>query len=407
MGANQGVGLIEEGAAALELTESVKLCGTAHKADPLDVIVIGAGQAGLSVGYHLARTGVRFLILDANERIGDAWRQRWDSLRLFTPAKFDGLDGMPFPAPRNYYPTKDEMADYLAAYAARFQLPVRPGARVERLFRRNRRYVVLAGSHEFEARQVVVAMAKYQRARIPQFAGELSSTITQLHSSEYRNPQQLQPGGVLLVGAANSGAEIALETARRGHATWLSGQSPGEIPFRPGTLLGRTVLQPLVLRVVFHRLLTVATALGRRVRPAMLHKATPLIRVKSRDLAAAGVKQVSRLLGVRAGQPLLEDGRTPAVANIIWCTGFDGGFHWIDLPVFAADGEPLHSSGIVEGHPGLYFVGLHFLHALSSSMIHGVGRDAARIVDAIRVRTRASGALPAPSANTFAYGAAP
>ena len=379
--------LIEEGAAAVALTPQKQRAAAPARREEFDVIVIGGGQAGLSVGYHLSRAGGgRFVILDANERIGDSWRRRWDSLRLFTPAKFDGLDGMPFPAPRSYFPTKDEMANYLEAYAAHFRLPVRNGVRVERLFERNGRFVVSTGSRELEAQQVVVAMARYQRPRIPEFARELSGTIAQLHSSEYRNLSQLQPGGVLLVGAGNSGADIALEVARGGRETWLAGRSPGEIPFRPERFLGRNVLQPLVLGFVFHRLLTVETSVGRKVRPSLLHKAGPLIRVKSRDLAVCGVQRVPRVTGVRDGLPLLEDGRTLAVANVIWCTGLRPGFDWIDLPVFAQDGDPRHRSGLVESHPGLYFVGLQFLHAMSSSMVQGVGRDAARIVQSIKLR---------------------
>jgi putative flavoprotein involved in K+ transport len=377
--------LIEEGSAAIQLTR--QRSATHFGREVLDVIVIGAGQAGLSVGYHLARAeDTRFVILEANARIGDSWRRRWDSLRLFTPARYDGLDGMPFPAPAAYFPTKDEMASYLEAYAARFRLPVRTGVRVERLFERDGRYVVSTGSQELEARQVVIAMGKYQRPRLAEFAAELSGTIKQLHSSAYRNLSQLQPGGLLLVGAGNSGADIALEAARSGREVWLAGRSPGEVPFRPEGRLGRKVLQPLVLRFVFHRLLSVQTRLGRKVRPRVLHKAGPLIRVKSRDLAAAGVQRVPRVVSVREGLPVLEDGRTVPVRNVIWCTGFDPGFDWIDLPVFADDGEPMHRSGVIESQPGLYFVGLHFLHAMSSGMIHGVGRDARRIVERIESR---------------------
>ena len=381
--------LIEEGAASMRLAGR-----TPHHASPkresFDVIVIGGGQAGLSVGYHLARAGARFVILDANERIGDSWRKRWDSLRLFTPAKLDGLDGMRFPAARNYFPTKDEMASYLEAYALRFQLPVRNGVRVERLFKRGERYVVTAGNLELEANQVVVAMAKYQRPKVPAFAAELSSDIVQLHSQAYRNPGQLQPGAVALAGAGNSGADLALELSGAGHKTWLAGPDVGEIPVRPESFLGRNLVMPLLLGFVFHHLLTVRTPLGRRARPGALSRAVPLIRVKSRDLAAAHVERTPRIIGVRNGLPLLGDGRTLAVTNVVWCGGFHPGFDWIDLPVFANDGQPRHRSGVVENQPGLYFVGLPFLHAMSSSMIHGVGRDAARIVRAIRVRLGAA-----------------
>jgi putative flavoprotein involved in K+ transport len=178
------------------------------------VVIVGAGQAGLSVGYHLTRRGISCVILDAHERIGDSWRRRWDSLRLFTPAGYDGLDGMKFPAPRRSFPTKDDMADYLAAYAARFKLPVRSGVRVDRLTRTGNRYLVVAGEMRLEAEHVVVAMANYQRHRVPDFAPELDPQIVQLHSCDYRNPQQLKEGGVLVVGAGNSGAEIAIELAR-------------------------------------------------------------------------------------------------------------------------------------------------------------------------------------------------
>jgi len=392
--------LVEEGTAAMRLSE-LSSRQKASRREVLDVIVIGAGQAGLSVGYHLARAGLRFTILDANERVGDSWRQRWDSLRLFTSARLDSLDGKPFPAAGDYFPTKDEMADYLEDYAAHFQLPVQTGVKVERLFKRGGHYVVKAGDREVEALQIVVAMAGYQEPRLPAFASGLSTDIVQMHSKAYRNPGQLKPGGVLLVGAGNSGADIAMETARNGHDTWIAGPSTGSIPFRTERFLGRMVLQPLLLRLVFHRLLTIKTPIGRKVRPIIQSKGAPLIRVKPKDLAAAGVRRVSRVIGVQDGQPLLEDGKTLFVSNVIWCSGFQPGFEWIDLPVFGKAGELLHRGGIAEKQPGLYFVGLTFLYAMSSSMIHGVGRDAARIVKTI------SASLGTSSNTTDAFAVAP
>jgi putative flavoprotein involved in K+ transport len=358
-----------------------------------DVVVIGAGQAGLSVGYHLSRLGLRFVILDAERRVGDVWRKRWDSLRLFTPARYDGLDGMPFPAPPDAFPTKDEMADYLEAYAARFALPVQCGVAVDRLSRRAGRYLVEAGARELEADQVVVAMANYQRPRIPDFARAIDPRIVQLHAAEYTGPSQLRAGGVLVAGAGNSGAEIALELSR-GRRAWLSGRATGHLPFRVDGRWGR-LLARLVIRVVFHYLLTVETFIGRRIRPKMLHRGGPLIRVKPRDLLAAGVERVPRVVDVRDGKPVLEGGRVLDVANIVWCTGFHPGFSWINLPIFDSDGAPRHEAGVASDSPGLYFVGLHFLYSMSSSMIHGAGRDAARVAAEIAVRARVP--RPAPS----------
>jgi putative flavoprotein involved in K+ transport len=352
------------------------------RTERINTVVIGGGQAGLSVGYHLQRRGVPFVILDASERVGDVWRKRWDSLRVFTPARYSSLDGMPFPAPPYSFPTKDAMGDYLEAYARHFALPVRCGVRVERLSRVGDRFLVVARDQQFEADNVVVAMANYQRPRVPAFAKDLNPQIVQLHSLDYRNPAHLQPGGVLIVGAGNSGAEIALDVARE-HETWVAGRDTGHVPFRIDGLLARLLLIRLVLRVVFHRILTVRTPMGRKARARMLHVGGTLVRTKPRDLIAAGIKRVPRVARIENGLPVLEDGRVLDIANVVWCTGFHPGFSWIDLPVFGPDGEPQHQEGAVPSEPGLYFVGLHFLSAMSSVMIHGVGRDAARI--AVRI----------------------
>ncbi len=350
------------------------------------VFVIGGGQAGLSVGYYLAKRGLRFVILDAQQRIGDSWRKRWDSLRLFSPARFDALVGMPFPAPPDAYPTRDEMADYLEAYAQRFRLPVRSGARVRSLDRRDGRYLVETEDARLEADQVVVAMANYQSPRVPPLASSLSEDVVQLHSSQYRSAAQLKPGPVLVVGAGNSGAEIGVELARQGREVVLAGRDPGEAPFKIDTFLARFVLLRLLFRVLFHRVLTIRTPMGRRARPKILSRGTPLIRTRNADLLAAGVRRVGRIEGARAGMPLLEDGTALEVGNVIWATGFHPGFSWIQLPVFDDKGMPRHEGGIVASQPGLYFVGLNFLYSMSSSMIHGVGRDAARITSHLAQR---------------------
>jgi putative flavoprotein involved in K+ transport len=352
----------------------------------IETVVIGAGQAGLATGYHLARRGMPFVILDADARVGDQWRRRWDSLRLFTPAAYDGLPGWDFPAPAHSFPTKDEMADYLESYARRFELPVRPATRVTRLSRAGGRLLVEAGAVRYEADNVIVAMAGYQGRRVPAFAAELDPRVVQMHSSEYRNPSQLADGDVLIAGAGNSGAEIAAELAG-GRRVWLAGRDVGQIPFRIDGLAARLVLARLMLRVVLHRVLSVRTPIGRRARPKMVGRGGPLIRVKAADLEAAGVERTPGVAGVRGGMPLLEDGRALAVRNVLWCTGFDPALGWIDLPGFDG-GEPPPVRGVVEGEPGLFFVGRFFQTAPSSVMIHGVGRDAAHVVRLIAARAR-------------------
>ena len=349
----------------------------------IETLVIGGGQSGLSMGYHLSRRGLPYAIIDANHRIGDAWRNRWDSLRLFTPNRLNGLPGMPFPGYHWGFPSKNEMADYLESYARRFDIRVETGVRVERLSRGGDLFVATAGNRRFEADNVVVAMSSWQKPRIPEFAGKLNPSIVQLHVAEYRNPGQLQEGGVLVVGAGNSGAEVANELART-HDVWLSGPDTGNIPFRPESVAAR-ILMPIIGRIIFHRVLTTSTPIGRKVRPKMVSTGEPLLRVKPKDLAAAGVERVPRVTGVQHGQPQLEDGRRIDVANVVWCTGFHTGFSWIDLPVLGPQG-PVHHRGIVESEPGLYFLSLKFLYSVSSEQIHGVGRDAAHIADAIAAR---------------------
>lgn len=348
-------------------------------------VVVGGGQAGLAVGYHLARLGLPFVILDAHERIGDAWRKRWDSLRLFTPARYNGLPGMPFPGSAHSLPTKDEVADYIKAYATGFDLPVRTGVRVNRLSRDGNRFVLTAGDRRFGAEQVVVATGGYQTPSVPAFASCLDPTIVQMHSAEYRSPAQLREGGVLVVGAGNSGAEIALEVSR-GHPTWLSGRDTSHEPTRPGTVPDR-LLTP-VLWFMVTRVLTVKTPFGRAVKRKFRHRGIPLARVRRKGLAGAGVELVPRTGGVRDGLPQLEDGSVLDVANVIWCTGFMPDFRWIELPILAEDGHPVHERGVVESEPGLYFVGQVFQYSLSSVLMGGVGRDARFIAMQIASRVR-------------------
>lgn len=355
----------------------------------VETVIVGGGQGGLATGYHLAREGRSFVILDAGERIGDPWRKRWDSLRLYSPAAYDGLPGMRFPKARASFPTAHEMADYLETYAARFELPIHSGMAVEAIGRDEGGYVLTAGDQTYEADNVVVATGVMQKPYVPSFAQELDPRTTQLHSSEYRDLTQLQEGRVLVVGASHSGADIAYEAATE-HETILSGPDTGQIPASVETRRGRMGFRALFF--VGSHILTMDTPLGRKMRPHIRHGGAPLLRYRKKDLLAAGVERVvGRTAGVEDGLPVLDDGRVLDVQNVIWCTGFRRDFSWIDVPFeMGEDAYPVQYRGVVASSPGLYFVGLLFLHSFTSMLIRGTGRDAERVAQHI-VRERSNG----------------
>jgi len=348
--------------------------------ETFETVVVGGGQAGLATGYHLKQRGRSFVILDASERVGDPWRKRWDSLRLYSPASHDALPGMRFPAKRTSYPTTHEMADYLESYAAEVELPVRSGTAVEALAKDGDRFVLTCGDRIFEAENVVVATGVMQKPYVPSFAPALDPRITQLHSSDYRNPSQLQEGAVLVVGASHSGSDVAYEAAAD-HHTILSGVDNGQIPARVDTRRGRMGFRLLAL--AGKHVFTMDTPIGRKMREHVRHGGAPLLRYRRKELRAAGVERtLSRTVGVEGGLPVLDDGRVLDVRNVVWCTGFRPDFSWIEVPFEREDdGYPVQYRGAVGSAPGLYFVGLLFLHSFTSMLIYGAGRDAERVVE--------------------------
>jgi putative flavoprotein involved in K+ transport len=347
--------------------------------ESFQTVVVGGGQAGLAVGYFLTQRGERFVILDENQRTGEAWRSRWDSLRLFTPSKYNGLPGKAFPKPDFYFPSKDEVADYLEAYAGQFRLPVEHGVKVESLSRNGQGYRLASGAGTYCAQKVIVATGPYQKSFTPDIARALDLAIVQVHSSAYRNPQQIPGQNVLVVGAGNSGAEISLELARAGKRVWLAGRDVGRIPADTlGRVLGGQPYWWFVSSV-----LSVKTPIGRKMKANVLQHGAPLIQISRQAVAEAGVECMPRVSAVVAGKPQLEDGRSLPVDAVVWATGFHPDFTWIDLPVFDAQGYPRHQRGVVPEAPGLYFVGLPFQTALSSSLLGGVGAEARQIVQQI------------------------
>jgi putative flavoprotein involved in K+ transport len=295
---------------------------------------------------------------------------------------------MPFPASKTSYPTKDEMGDYLEAYAERFELPVRLGTAVEALTQEDGRFVADTGDSRIGAETVVVASGVFEKPHVPAFAGELNPTITQLHSSAYRNLSQLQAGPVLVVGASHSGADIAYEAASR-HEVVLSGRDTGQLPTSIETRRGRMLFRGLFFAGT--HILTVDTPMGRKMRTEVRHGGAPLLRFRRSDLRRAGVERVlERTTGVQDGLPVLDGGRVLDVRNVVWCTGFRPDFSWIRLPLeIGDDAYPVQYRG-ASTTPGLYFVGLPFLHSFASMLIGGAGRDAERVAEQIAAAPKSS-----------------
>ncbi|MEX5295029.1 NAD(P)-binding domain-containing protein [Kocuria sp. CPCC 205268] len=360
----------------------------------IETLVIGAGQAGLATGRHLQRLGRPFLVVDSQDRVGDTWRRQWDSLRLYTPARYDGLPGLPFPADPWSFPGKDEVAAYLESFALHWDLPVRTSTTVESVAARpGGGYTVSLGGDTMTCDHVVVATGTFGRApSVPPFAQDLDPAILQLHSSEYRRPEQLRPGRVLVVGASHSGTDIAYELART-HETVLCGRDPGQLPVRLESRRARVAL-PLLLFLGRH-VLTRRTPLGRRAMAHVRFHGAPMLRVKREDLQERGVRRVTdRVTGVSGGLPVV--GEHPVeVENVVWCTGFRQSLGWLPPGVLDDSGWPREFRGVAQDSPGLYFCGLSFQYSFTSMLLPGVGRDAEHI--ARQIARRAAGTASARS----------
>lgn len=361
--------------------------------DCLDVIVVGAGQAGLALAWHLKRQDRRFVVLDSAHELGHSWRSRWDSLRLFTPAQYDGLPGMAFPAPADTYPSKDEVADYLVAYAARFELPVLLRTTVTRLERSDDRFVVHTNQGRLRARQVVVATGPFQTPVVPAVARGLGAGVVQLHSADYRRPGQLPEGPVVVVGAGNSGLQIADELADTHAVTLAVGSLSPQLPQR---FLGRDLFWWLTRLGMLEK--TVDSRLVRRMRA---RGGDLVIGSSLRALRRRGVDVAPRVMSADGREVVLEDGVRVPARSVVWATGFRSDYSWIDVPHALHDGRPVHRRGVTEV-PGLYFLGLPWQHTRGSALLGFVRHDAEWIAACIGRQSPAPTTVTIPAADSSA-----
>lgn len=355
-----------------------------------ETVVIGGGQSGLAAGHHLARRGVDFVLLEASDRIGDLWRSRWDSLRLYSPAKYDALPGMSFDGPGHRFPTAREMGDYLERYADAQDLPIRTGVAVTRVRADGDGYAVETSDGTIAARQVIVATGGFQHPHVPEVAQELDPGIRQIHSVDYRRPDQLADGAVLVVGLSHSGADLAREAALAGHRTIVAGTAHGQLPFSVDSRRARLAWP--VLRFVASNLLTLRTPIGRKMAPKVRRGGGPLLRYRRQELLEAGVElRPARLVGARDGRPLLADDSVHDVATVVWCTGFRPDFSWVEPATVDERGWPIQERGLALGASGVYFLGIPFLFGFTSMLVLGADRDAAFVADAVVRRVLADG----------------
>jgi putative flavoprotein involved in K+ transport len=353
----------------------------------LDVVVVGGSQAGLAMAWHLQRQGLDFVGLEAGPEPGHVWRSRWDTLKLFTPAQYDALPGLAFPAPADTYPTKDPVADYLRDYAKAFDLPVRLNARVTRLSKTDDGFEVQTADNTLRARQVVVATGPFQVPFVPPQARGLDPSVAQVHSADYRHPQALPEGPVLVVGGGNSGFQIAEELAATRQVDLSIATT---YPMLPQRLAGRDLFWWLtrlgLLRV------TVNSRPGRR-----MSRRDFVIGTNRRRLERKGVRFRPRLVDAEgrtvrfADHGLLED-----VGVVVWATGYRPDYGWIHVPGVVREGHVVHRRGVTEV-PGLYFLGLSWQHTRGSALLGFVNDDAAFLADRIQAHRRAAVSATVPA----------
>ena len=345
----------------------------AQQAADYEVVVIGAGQAGLTMGYHLAQQGRRFVVLERSDSVASAWRERWESLTLFTPRRYSALPGLPFPGDPDGYPTRDEVIEYLERYAKTFELPIEFNSNVRRLAREDGRFVLEVDGRTITVDQVVVATGPFQTPFIPKLAEDLATDVWQAHSTGYQRPSDVPEGTVLVVGGGNTGFQIAKELSSTQKVILSVGTRQKPLPQR---VAGRDLFWWLTKTGLIHK--TVDSRLGQRLKDR-----DTLIGSSPRKLKRRyGVELKPRAIAASGRTVRFEDGGEVEVDAVIWATGYRPDYSWIDLPIFDENGRLRHRRGVTDV-PGLYFLGITWQWTRGSALIGWVKDDAGFIAQEI------------------------
>jgi putative flavoprotein involved in K+ transport len=341
---------------------------------------VGGGQAGLTMGYYLREQGLRFVIFERGRSIAPAWRERWDSLTLFTPRRYSAMPGLPFPGDPEGYPTRDEVIEYLERHAETFELPIQLDSEVRRLSHEGGRFVLELGGRTATADHVVVATGPFQTPFVPELARDVDSGVWQVHSTGYRQPGDVPEGAVLVVGGGNTGFQIAKELSATRKVVLSVGSKQKPLPQR---IAGRDLFWWLTKTRLLST--TVESRLGRK-----LQYRDTLIGSSPRELERRyGVELKPRATGATGRTVRFEDGSDLEVGAVIWATGYRPDFSWIDLPILDSNGRVRHRRGVTEV-PGLYFLGLTWQWTRGSALIGWVKDDAAFLAGRLAAPTEAS-----------------
>jgi putative flavoprotein involved in K+ transport len=354
-----------------ELSAEKVNSGGESSREHLDVAVVGGGQAGLTMGYYLRAQGLRFANFERGASIAPAWRERWDSLTLFTPRRYSALPGLPFPGDPDGYPTRDEVIVYLERYAETFELPIELNSEVRRLSHEGGRFVVEVDLRTITADQVVVATGPFQTPFVPELAQGLDSGVWQVHSTGYRQPGDVPEGAVLVVGGGNTGFQIAKELSATHKVILSVGSRQKPLPQR---IAGRDLFWWLTRTHLLFT--TVESRLGSKLQ----HRDT-LIGSSPRELKRRyGVELTPRAIDAADRTVRFEDGSELEVDGVVWATGYRLDFSWIDLPILDSNGRLRHRRGVTDV-PGLYFLGLTWQWTRGSALIGWVKDDAAFLTE--------------------------